>query len=93
MEAARADEALDSVFLRMARRYPQDYLKVVGHLLVMSELVAMLTPSVAVGLQWVTALCDGPPLLSIIDLLSLGLTCLRSGNCADTHLTHCILKS
>lgn len=96
-EAAAADAVLDSVFLRFARQQPERYLKVVGHLLVMSELVALLTPSVAIGLQWVTALCDGPPLLSIIDLLFLGLGCLRAGGCPDNfqenYLAHCILKN
>ena len=46
-----------SVCLRFARRHPELYLKLLGHLLVMSELVALLTPAVAMGIQWVTALC------------------------------------
>eukprot|EP00981_Chlorochromonas_danica_P015079 scaffold10372_cov243-Ochromonas_danica.AAC.4 len=92
-----ADKALDSVFLRFARNHPELYLKIVGHLNVMSELIALLTPSVAMGLQWVTALCDGPPLLSIIDLILLGVDCIKDGQCPSdydtTYLSYCILKS
>jgi hypothetical protein len=59
----------------------------------MTELVAMLTPAVAMGLQWVTALCDGPPLLSIIDLCYLLYSCLvTGGHCEENSLSHCILK-
>lgn len=29
----------------------------------------MMTPVVAIGIQWATALCDGPPVLAIIDLI------------------------
>eukprot|EP00597_Dinobryon_sp_UTEXLB2267_P015334 CAMPEP_0170122726 /NCGR_PEP_ID=MMETSP0020_2-20130122/16921_1 /TAXON_ID=98059 /ORGANISM="Dinobryon sp., Strain UTEXLB2267" /LENGTH=409 /DNA_ID=CAMNT_0010353859 /DNA_START=307 /DNA_END=1536 /DNA_ORIENTATION=- len=46
-----------SIFLRFAHKHPELYLKIVGHLLVMSELVALLTPAIAMGIQWVTALC------------------------------------
>lgn len=93
-ESAEADKALDSVFLRFARSHPQLYLRIIGKVLVITELVAMMTPSVAMGLQWVTALCDGPPLLSIIDLVLIVVRCLRSGDCTvnPERLQHCIVK-
>jgi hypothetical protein len=59
-------------------------------------LIALLTPTVALGLQWVTALCHGPSLLAVIDLLWMLIQCLRSGQCgfaATEKLQHCILKS
>jgi hypothetical protein len=86
-------KALNSMFLQYARYYPQDYLRWVGSILVVVELLAMMTPAVAMGLQWVTALCDGPPLLSIIDLLFVLWTCVISGNCNLDPLSHCILKN
>lgn len=36
---------LDNPFLRLARKYPVTYTKTVGYMLIMSELVAMLTPT------------------------------------------------
>lgn len=94
-QAREADLALNNFSLRMARRYPKTYLKVVGHLLVMSELIALLTPAIAMGIQWVTALCDGPPVPAMIELVSIGLNCLLWGDCTRTleaSWSHCILK-
>lgn len=85
-----ADRALDSAFLRYARQHPKDYLRMLGHILVMTELVAIMTPSVAMGIQWVTALCDGPPVYSIIELLTILFRYFMTGNFEA--LTHCILK-
>ena len=57
-EGLSAEQVLSkSVCLKFAHRHPELYLKLVGQLLVMSELVALLTPAVAMGIQWVTALC------------------------------------
>ena len=63
----------------------------------MSELIALLTPLVAMGLQWVTALCDGPPIDSMKELLMLFFGCLKNNDCASTTfaqsaMEHCILK-
>jgi hypothetical protein len=93
--AELADLSLDSVFLTFARNQPRLYLRAIGKILVFTELIAMMTPSVAMGLQWVTALCDGPPLLSIIELVLIVVNCLRSGDCAvhNDRLQHCIVKS
>ncbi len=88
-----ADRALDSAFLRYARHHPKDYLRILGHILVMTELVAIMTPSVAMGIQWVTALCDGPPVYSIIELLTILYRYVITGDFeASLQLTHCILK-
>ena len=48
------------------------------------------------GIQWATALCDGPPVLAILDLLWTLLVHPTIGNneCIKTSLnSHCILKS
>ncbi len=42
---------LDNFALRFARRKPRLYLWIIGHLLVWIELVAVLTPLVAMGMQ------------------------------------------
>lgn len=94
-EISLADKTIDSVFLWYARYYPLDYLRIVGQLLVMSELIALLTPAIAMGIQWVTALCDGPPVLAIIDLIIMSYNCaLEPASCdlARSKLTNCILK-
>jgi hypothetical protein len=49
--AIEADKCLDNFALRFARSHPKMYLKVVGHLLVMSELIALLTPCVGKHMQ------------------------------------------
>lgn len=93
-----ADLALDNPLLRMARQHPARYLRLVGHLLIFSELIALLTPAIAMGIQWITALCDGPPDLVIIDLLWSVCKCFATGDWAlaglmsDAALPHCILK-
>eukprot|EP01034_Spumella_vulgaris_P043542 gene43542-54084_t len=91
-----ADKAHDTKFLRFAKRHPKTYLKIVGHLLVMSELIALLTPSVAMGIQWVTALCDGPPAVAFVELIFLWVNCARFGECEfsqdDFVQKNCILK-
>ena len=52
VEASRkADMVLDSPFLRYARSHPKAYLRIVGHLLVMSEMIALMTPAIAMGIQ------------------------------------------
>jgi hypothetical protein len=77
-EATReADSHLDNFALRFARTEPRLYLAIVGHLLVMSELVSLLTPAVAIGLQWATALCNEPAELAVYDLLKLAFEYLK----------------
>jgi hypothetical protein len=91
--AAEADKSLDNFSLRFARHNPALYLKIAGHLMVMSELVALLTPVVGMGIQWVTAFCDGPPVKALIGLFSLGYECVIHGNCNTMeNWKHCILK-
>jgi len=93
LEAAEiADQALDSYFLRYARKNPLKYIKIIGHLMVFVELIAMLTPAIAMGIQWVTALCDDAPVLSILELLRLGISYLIGTS--DTLVTsHCIIRN
>jgi hypothetical protein len=96
-EAAAVDaESLDNPSLRFARRHPSDYLRVISFLMVMSELISLMTPCVAMGIQWITALCDGPPLLAIIELLWECFMCLRTGGMRcqlnSENFTSCILR-
>jgi len=93
-EAAVADEALDTFFLRLARSEPKRYCKVTGHFLVMSELIALLTPCVAVGIHWITALCtDATPTAVMLDLLGSFLTeCAWEMNPACDLTRHCIMR-
>jgi hypothetical protein len=89
--AMAADKFLDTKLLRWARYQPKSYLRLIGHILVMTELIALLTPAVAMGLQWATALCENPPIMAIIELLWLGLECIYYGECSN-HSEHCIIK-
>ena len=93
------DIGLDNFALRFARRRPSTYLKIVGHILVFSEFVAVMTPAVAMGIQWITALCDGPPVPVIVDLLGVVGGCLWRRECtglaaqSDIFLPHCIVRT
>lgn len=95
-ESLKVDSlTLNNSILRFARKHPRGYLRIVGHIAVITELIAMMTPCVALGLQWVTALCDGPSLYAVIDLLTMVWTCVRAGPCSFTqeHFQHCILRT
>ena len=97
IEAAEVDLCLDSAWLRYARYFPTDYLYIVSYVMVMSELISMMTPCVAMGIQWITALCDGPPVMAILELGWESLNCLRVGgiHCSfnPEQLQHCILRA
>ena len=70
---------LDTALLRMAKARPRDYLLMVGYILVMLETVTFLTPAVAMGIQWITALCNEPgmsPIPALLDFLHLYSSCL-----------------
>jgi hypothetical protein len=73
-----------NMFLRYARAYPLVYLQVIGHSLVMTEMIAVLTPAVAIGLQWMTALCPGTVSESILGLLTMAYMCLVHQECHAT---------
>lgn len=76
--------------LRFAKNHPQDYLHLVGHLLVMFEMVAVLLPSIAIGIAWITALCPDNPVNSFLDLIQAVVQCFFTGSGCDFH-SHCIL--
>ncbi|CAE7664185.1 unnamed protein product, partial [Symbiodinium microadriaticum] len=79
----------ENVFLRLARAYPLVYLQVVGHSLVMTEMIAVLTPAVAIGLQWIFALCPGTVSEGMFGLLSMFYDCVVHQEChADMHCIH-----
>ncbi len=97
IEAAEVDLCLDSAWLRCARNFPTDYLYIVSYVMVMSELISMMTPCVAMGIQWITALCDGPPVMAILELGWESINCLWVGgiHCSfnPEQLQHCILRA
>lgn len=93
-ESALVDRALDSMFLRYARQYPEEYLRSASYLMVLSEIVALLTPSVLIGLQFVTALCDGPPTMVVPQLIYDYIHCFLSTEqqCVNNVFSHCIVR-
>jgi hypothetical protein len=93
LEANKLDHEIlnKTIFLKFARHNPKVYLQIIGHIIVFSELIALLTPTVAMGIQWITAFCDGPPVLVMLELLSDMLTCFPYGKC-EFDVKHCILK-
>ena len=99
-DEALAQSCLDSVFLKLARKRPKAYTRCVGHAIMITEGLALMTPIVAMGIQWITALCDEPPLLAIIGLINTMASCTLtydgfSSSCYDHQTSmnkHCILK-
>ena len=93
-----AQSCLDSVFLKLARRHPTAYTRCVGHAIMITEGLALMTPVVAMGIQWITALCDDPPTLAIVELINSIASCALTNNafstsCYDDKMSmHCILK-
>jgi hypothetical protein len=81
----------NNAFLRFASRYPQEYLHLVGHLMVMFEMVAVLLPSIAIGISWITALCPDNPVNAFLDLIQAVVQCFFTGSGCDLH-SHCILR-
>lgn len=78
-------------FLRFARHRPEDYLQLVGHLMVMFEMVAVLLPSIAIGISWMTALCPDTPANALVGLMRDVMSCALTGKDCDFH-AHCILR-
>lgn len=72
---------------------PDNYLRYISSLFVILELIALLTPAVAMGMQWATALCPGPPMQSILELIASSYTCLSlsSDQCEFLMRAHCIM--
>lgn len=52
-------------FIRLASESPKNYLRGLSHVYMTVELVALMTPMIAMGIQWLTALCPGPPFHSL----------------------------
>ena len=90
--ASAADEALDNISLRFARNQPSKYIQCMGYLLVMSELIALLTPCIAIGLQWICALCKDPPLLVMAELFGLAFRCICTLGRQCELEPHCVVR-
>lgn len=77
------------MFLRFAKSYPKDYLRIFGLFFVITEMIAVLTPAVAVGIQWIAALCPGTAKQAIYEFFEMSINCLLNGNCETAE--HCLL--
>ena len=64
---SKIDRFFEKYFLiRGARENPKLYLRVVSHIYMTVELIALMSPLVAMGIQWVTALCHSTPALTAL---------------------------
>jgi hypothetical protein len=93
-EVEICDDALDNFFLKLARYEPKRYLKLMGHIMVITEMIALLTPCVAVGIHWITALCtDATPTAVMLDLIgSFFIDCIWNLDPSCDLTKHCILR-
>lgn len=65
---------------QLAKNRPKFYLRLVSYIMVLTELATLLVPMVAMGAQWITALCsDTPTVSAIIHLTYWSLRCLVQG--------------
>jgi hypothetical protein len=88
-DPTRANNALSSMrLLIFAREKPVTYVHMLGYISVISEMVLFLTPAIAMGLQWVTALCNRSSFPVILDIF------LAVGRCIGEYLAggQCRLK-
>lgn len=94
-ELDEANACLDNVFLRFAQQHPQQYLKLLSHVMVSSEMIAMMTPLVAMGIMWITALCGSTPNITALLGLFYHITqCVLTNDFACPSLQmHCIVSS
>jgi hypothetical protein len=81
---------------RFAKSRPKLYLRLVSYVMVLTELATLLTPMVAIGAQWMTALCkDTPTVKAIISLTYWSLWCMlgRESDMCDRMADSCIIAS
>ena len=67
-------------FIRLAFENPKNYLRGLSHVYMTVELVALMTPMIAMGIQWLTALCPAPPLQSLWPMFATMGHCLIHGD-------------
>ena len=61
----------------------------------MTELIALLTPAVGMGIQWITALCSDPPVLLLTEFFIYCFNCALFGKCSMENsnvLLSCLMK-
>lgn len=81
-------------FIAQAHRNPKNYLRVLSHVYMTVELVALMTPMIAMGIQWLTALCNAAPLTALIYVFSTVGDCMLRGDTSCPELQHsCIVGS
>jgi hypothetical protein len=100
MEEKKLDKLQEDFFKKhyivdIARKYPKQYLRALSHIYITVELIALMTPLVAMGIQWITALCGEtapvPALLSVVSILA---DCAVRGDFRCDRLQHsCIFRS
>lgn len=94
---ARRDRLLQSnFFIRISTYNPKRYLRILSHVFMTVELLALMTPMVAMGIQWITALCGStPPMTAMLYLVYQMLECYFSGDvtCANLHNSCIIMPS
>jgi hypothetical protein len=53
----------------LAHQFPKPYLRALSHVIMTIELIALLTPMIAMGIQWITSLCDStPPVIALLSM-------------------------
>jgi hypothetical protein len=67
-------------FIRIAHSYPKLYLRCLSHIYMTVELISLMTPMIAMGIQWLTALCHTSPLTALIQVFSVLGYCLSVGD-------------
>jgi hypothetical protein len=82
--------------VRLAKSRPKLYLRLVSYMMVLTELATLLVPMVAIGAQWMTALCrDTPTVTAIFSLTYWSVWCMVGGEAdmCDNMLHSCIMAS
>lgn len=81
--------------ISLAYYSPKLYLRILSHIIMTIELISLMTPIVAMGIQWITALCHSiPPISAILSMFYIIIECLLVGDTQCQGLENsCILAN
>jgi hypothetical protein len=80
--------------VRLAKARPKLYLRLVSYMMVLTELATLMVPMIAIGFQWMTALCrDTPTVTALLSLTYWSLKCMLGGEAdmCDSMFHSCII--
>ena len=60
--------------------------------MVFLELLALLLPAISIGIKWITSFCEGTPMNTFLELLTVSMNCFYYQECEDP-AKNCIIRN